>query len=67
MRTMANLVKDITSLNTNDLEMLAEGLAWFRAGASNQAEKLEFFLNIHNREQKAKFDRLRNNIMKGIS
>lgn len=55
MRTMANLVSDIMSLNTKDLEQLAQALAWYSAVPNpisrNKAQSLEFFLNAHNREQ----------------
>lgn len=55
MRTMANLVGDIVSLNTKDLEQLAQALAWFSSSpdpeAYNKARALEFFLSVHNREQ----------------
>ena len=55
MRTMANLVSDIMSLNQKDLDMLAQAMAWYSAvpnpGARNKAQALEFFLNVHNKEQ----------------
>ena len=55
MRTMANLVSDIMNLSNKDLDMLAQGLAWYSAvpnpEARNKAQALEFFLSAHNREQ----------------
>lgn len=50
MRTMANLVSDILNMNSEDLEMLAQGLVWFSSNPSNQAEKLAFLLETHIRE-----------------
>lgn len=52
---MANLVSDIMSLNTKDLEQLARALAWYSAVPNpisrNKAQDLEFYLNAHNKEQ----------------
>jgi hypothetical protein len=52
---MANLVSDIMSLNTKDLEQLAQALAWYSAvpnpTSRNKAQDLEFYLNAHNKEQ----------------
>lgn len=57
MRTMAKLVSDIMSLNTKDLDMLAQAIAWYSAVPNpvsrNKAQDLEFFLNSHNKEQEA--------------
>ena len=55
MRTMANLVSDIMSLSTKDLDTLAQAMAWYSAvpnpEARNKAQALEFFLSAHNKEQ----------------
>lgn len=59
MRTMAKLVGDIVNLNTKDLDELARAIAWYSAvpnpEARNKAQALEFFLNVHNREQEARW------------
>lgn len=61
MRTMAKLVSDIMSLNTKDLDQLAQALAWYSAVpnpvARNKAQDLEFFLSAHNKEQEATWAR----------
>jgi hypothetical protein len=50
MRTMANLVSEIVNMNSKDLEMLAQGIAWFSSGTSNKADQFRFFLETHIRE-----------------
>lgn len=60
MRTIANLVSDIISLNNKDLELLAQAIAWYSSGGvSDKAEKLEFFLGVHIREENEKMAKLR--------
>jgi len=51
---MASLVSDIMSLNKEDMNMLAQALAWYSTGVSdNKAKTLEFLLQNHIREQDA--------------
>jgi len=47
MKTMADLVSDIMSLNGDDLEDLAKALVLFNDGKSiNRAEVLQYFLSV---------------------
>ena len=62
MRTMANLVSDIVNLNEEDLDMLAQAIAWFTASTSDKGERLERMLNVHNREQAARMARLKETV-----
>ena len=59
MRTMVNLVSDIMSLNNEDLDMLAQALAWYSAGTTEKANKFESLLNAHNRIQTERMQRLK--------
>lgn len=60
MRNMAKLVSEIVSLNNKDLELLAQAIAWYGSGgASDKAEKLEFFLSLHIREQNERMAKIR--------
>lgn len=47
MRTMADLVNDVLSLNNEDLELLAEAIALYDA---EKAVALEFLLNVNTKE-----------------
>ena len=62
MRTMANLVSDIVNLNEEDLDMLAQAIAWFTAGTSDKGERLERMLNVHNREQAERMAKLKETV-----
>lgn len=47
MKTMADLVRDIMSLNGDDLEDLAKALVLFNDGKRiNRAELLQYFLSV---------------------
>lgn len=58
---MANLVSDIVNLNSKDLDLLAQALAWYSSSpdpqAYNKARAFEFFLSAHNREQEEQWAR----------
>ena len=66
MRTMANLVSDIMSLNNEDLDMLAQALAWYSAGTTEKAHRFESLLNAHNRIQAERMERLKSYVNDGV-
>lgn len=47
MRTIADLVNDVLSLNNKDLELLAEAIALYD---TEKAVTLEFLLNVNTKE-----------------
>lgn len=59
--TQVKLIQKILALNPKQLDELAKGLAWACSALPpdlNKAEKLEFFLNAHVRDQNDKMARL---------
>ena len=62
MRTMANLVSDIMNLNSKDLDLLAQALAWYSAGTTEKAHRFETLLNVHNREQAERMKRMKEKV-----
>lgn len=56
---IVKLVSEIVSLSDKDLEMLAQAIAWYSSGgASDKAEKFEFYLSVHIREQNESFKKI---------
>lgn len=54
MKTMTEVVSAVMSLDTPELELLAEALVWGSTGAAvreNRAEKLQFFIGMYLQEQ----------------
>ena len=54
MRTMANVVSEIVNMSSKELDLLAQGIAWYSSGTSSEtpskADQLWFYLENHIRE-----------------
>ena len=53
---MKKVIKQILAMDKQRLDRFARTLAWVSTGTNEQATRLEFLLNAHNREQKAKHE-----------
>ena len=51
---MKKIIRTVLAMDKQELDRFARTLAWASAGTNEQATRLEFLLNAHNREQKAK-------------